>query len=320
MSNLSHIGVIDRYHEYRSAIREVLSSIAVGITERKLLEDEAELRRAMHWMARHYPFADMLYTLGPEGIQTSSNIRRCGTRDPCARGTDRSRRPYFIAARDSDAAVITEPYLSSFSHKLCISAALRLSADDGTPLGYVVLDIDLKETVEFLMGDTQRRHFQPLFKGVYSVIVVGLFTVVAILMSSAFAEVFALLRSPTTEALHLKPFGVIIFLTLALAIFDLGKTTLEEEVLMHKDIFRHSSTRRTITRFIAAILIAVSIESLLLMFKSVLGDGAQLWRAVAMMGAAVGLLVGLGVYVYLGARAEALLLDARSPWTQAGPR
>ena len=93
----------------------------------------------------------------------------------------------------------------------------------------------------------------------------------------------------------------------ALAIFDLGKTTLEEEVLMHKDIFRHSSTRRTITRFIAAILIAVSIESLLLMFKSVLESPEYLTNAVAMMAAAIGLLVGLGVYVYLGAKAEVAL-------------
>jgi len=100
---------------------------------------------------------------------------------------------------------------------------------------------------------------------------------------------------------------VIIFLTLALAVFDLGKTTIEEEVLMHKDIFRHSSTRRTITRFIAAILIAVSIEALLLMFKSALGDGHNIMAAVWMMFSAVGLLVGLGIYVYLGARAESQL-------------
>jgi len=77
---------------------------------------------------------------------------------------------------------------------------------------------------------------------------------------------------------------------------------------MHKDIFRHSSTRRTITRFMAAILIAVSIESLLLMFKAALGESDQLNQAVSMMLAAVGLLIGLGVYVYLGARAEAILL------------
>jgi hypothetical protein len=162
--------------------------------------------------------------------------------------------------------------------------------------------------VEFLMGDSQRRKFQPFFKYVYGIIVLGLFCVVATLLYSAFHELYlAISAAVGSPEAHLKPFGVIIFLTLALAIFDLGKTTIEEEVLMHKDIFRHSSTRRTITRFVAAILIAVSIESLLLMFKAALGQGEQLIPAVWMMLAAVGLLIGLGLYVYLGAKAESLL-------------
>ena len=69
------------------------------------------------------------------------------------------------------------------------------------------------------------------------------------------------------------PFGVVIYLTLALAIFDLGKTTLEEEMLLYKDTLRHSSTRRTITRFIAVIIIAVSIDALLVIFKFALSGG-----------------------------------------------
>jgi FlaA1/EpsC-like NDP-sugar epimerase len=105
------------------------------------------------------------------------------------------------------------------------------------------------------------------------------------------------------------PFGVVIYLTLALAIFDLGKTTLEEEVLLYKDILRHSSTRRTITRFIAVIIIAVSIEALLMIFKAALhGGGEQLIEAVWIIIATALLLVSLGVYVYLGSRAEAILL------------
>ena len=80
---------------------------------------------------------------------------------------------------------------------------------------------------------------------------------------------------------------------------------------MHKDVFRHSSTRRTITRFIAAILIAVSIEALLTMFKASLGEVELMKSAVWMMLSVVGLLLGLGGYVYLGAKAERILLKNR---------
>jgi len=42
----------------------------------------------------------------------------------------------------------------------------------------------------------------------------------------------------------------------------------------------------------------------LLLFKSVLGDGSYLAHPLLMMLASTDLLVGLGAYVYLGARAK----------------
>lgn len=162
------------------------------------------------------------------------------------------------------------------------------------------------------MGDVLRRRFQPGFRAIYILIVAGLFPVVVALLWAAFTDVLHVFDAgQTREAIHLRPFGAIIFLTLGLAVFHLGKTILEEEVLMHKDIFRHSSTRRTITRFVAAILIAVSIEALLLMFKAALGQGEGMLAAVWMMFTAIGLLVGLGIYVFLGAQAELALLRQR---------
>jgi len=48
------------------------------------------------------------------------------------------------------------------------------------------------------------------------------------------------------------------------------------------------------------------------MFKSTLGDGSHLVEAVWMMLAAVGLLAGLGFYVYMGAKAENLLIKSKN--------
>ncbi|MEJ2691510.1 MAG: PDC sensor domain-containing protein [Candidatus Thiodiazotropha sp.] len=315
MADMSYFANIERYHEHRKAIRELLASILTGVTNDRLFSDPLAMQRAISEIVELYPFADLLYTLDSQGIQRSVNMgrRQQENRETQAgKGRDRSQRPYFLLAKENDSVVVTEPYLSIDSRNLCVSAALKWFDSDGKILGYLVLDIDLEETIEFLMGDTGRRRFVPVFRLVYSIIVLGLFSVVAVLLYGAFREVMLLIGgSLTGEALHLKPFGIVIFLTLGLAIFDLGKTVLEEEVLAHKDIFRHSSTRRTITRFIAAILIAVSIEALLLMFKAVLGSGEHLMAAVFMMLTAVGLLIGLGIYVFLGARAEAILLRHR---------
>ena len=315
MAAMSYLNSIERYHEYRVAIRELLGSILTGISQERLFADRTALREAMCDVSGHYPFVSLLYTLDARGIQTSDNVycpRRNQPMNAEGLGKDRSQRPYFQPESETEGVFVTEPYLSTASNTLCISASLRGKGAQGNSLGYTVLDIDLGETIEFLMGDVLRRRFQPGFRAVYSLIVAGLFAVVGALLWVAFADIARLFDAgQARDALHLRPFGAIIFLTLALAVFDLGKTILEEEVLMHKDIFRHSSTRRTITRFVAAILIAVSIEALLLMFKAALGQGEGMLAAVWMMFTAIGLLVGLGIYVFLGAQAEVALLKQR---------
>jgi hypothetical protein len=287
-----------------------MASIIAGIFDESIFKKENSLKNIMQWLGDNYPFVDMIFTLDEQGIQNSPNVtqkRLSNKQAGLGKGVNRSYRPYFVKASVTDGIVVTEPYLSSSSHNLCISAALKHTNKNGDVLGILVIDIDLAHAIEFLMGDRKRKKFHPFFVSIYSCIVIGLFFIVAILLYSAGSEITNLLLNPTPEQLQIKPFSIIIFLTLALAIFDLAKTTVEEEVLMQKDILRHSSTRRTITRFIATILIAVSIEALLLMFKSVLGSPEYLSKAVAMMATSVGLLIGLGCYVYLGAKAEVLL-------------
>jgi hypothetical protein len=311
MAKMSYIGVIERYHELQSEIEELLLSIITGITETEIFTDETKLPKVIRSIEQKYPFVDVIYTLDNQGIQTSENINNQGKslRGKYSKGTNRSLRPYYQMAIKSDhPASISKPYLSNASRNLCISAIVRCTNKQGECAGdYLVVDFDLNEVIEFLMGDSLRARFHPFFKLIYTVISFGLFGVVLLLIWSAFSEIWQLIIS-VHEPDYVKPFHVIIFLTLALAVFDLGKTILEEEVLMHKDIFRHSSTRRTITRFIAAILIAVSIESLLTMFKAAIGNSHDaIIPAVWMMFAAVGLLVALGMYVYLGAKAESLL-------------
>ena len=309
-----HFASLERYHEYDKAINELMASILMGVAESSVLGNEKLLKQAMCDISKLYPFVDLLYTLDVSGIQNSANIvceKRPLKSQESGIGRDRRQRPYYVLVKDTGGAVVTEPYLSSATGKLCISAIQQLSNSEGKPAGYMVLDISLADTIGFLMGDSIRKKFVPFFSSVYSIISIGLFLVVGTLLMFAGQELYLFVTGDVIDGkAHLKPFSVIIYLTLGLAIFDLAKTILEEEVLMHKDIFRHSSTRRTITRFVAAILIAVLIEALLLMFKAAVGggDSQQVMAAVFMMLAAVALLIGLGIYVYLGAKAEHILI------------
>ncbi len=314
MSKMSHINVIEKYEEHRLAIHQLLSSILNFFADKKMFEQsQEELIEQFNSLYAYYPFVSLFYLLDAEGKQLTSCIqgRHVKSHAQIGVGADRSHRPYYLAAAKHEGVIITEPYLASVRRELCLSASVKMLNDDGSVKGYVVLNIDLKATLAFLTGDSRRVFFDPYFKTMYTLIVLGLFSVALVLLYSAALECISVAKSLVTPQSEIEiPFGVVIYLTLALAIFDLGKTTLEEEVLLYKDILRHSSTRRTITRFIAVIIIAVSIEALLMIFKAALhGGGEQLIAAVWIIIAAALLLVSLGVYVYLGSKAESILLQ-----------
>ena len=314
MAAMSYLSVIERYHEHEHLVHELLESILIGVGDINLFEQPISAK-IFDDMAISYPFVELIYLLNAQGIQICPNISvinqqvklmNCGDR------ADRSQRPYFTQLTAVDTVHITRPYLSNSGGGLCLSASQMIKSASGQVV-IVVIDVNLTRLIEFMMGDSARRKMSPFFKSIYAAIVLGLFVLVSVLMWTVVRDIYTLFSQISATHDPLQPFGIIIFLTLALAIFDLGKTILEEEVLMHKDIFRHSSTRRTITRFISTILIAISIEALLTMFKASLGEKQYIEPAILMMLAVVGLLVGLGIYVYLGAKAELLLTQ-----TQAG--
>lgn len=312
---MNYLNTIDRYRDYRPVIHNLLASSISSLGEEwQHSSSDEEREKSLAVIAKNFPFISTLFVLDEAGSQVGDTLI-----SPYAEGyqgggdgIDRSRRPYFSLAQGSGEPGVTEPYLSVNSRALCISAVTRLAGSDSRPGGYLVLDVDLNKILSFFMGDTQLRRVEWSFKAVYLLISVGLFLVVFAMLWHAASQLFVVLTGLSDHQAVIQVFRVVIYLTLALAIFDLGKTTLEEEVLLGKDVFRHSSTRRTITRFIAAILIAISIEALMMIFKAAFGTTpGQLTEAVWVMMPAVGLLIGLGLYVYLGARAEQILLETR---------
>ncbi|WP_278405363.1 general glycosylation pathway protein [Pseudoalteromonas ruthenica] len=303
---ISYLSVIERYQEHYSVITPLLDALIQSLQAHPQWQNQPHLAFAK--LCQHYHFAELCYLLDSNAVQLSANIDNKGN-TLHGQGCSRASRPYFTAQQQGQ-FTLSEPYISLATGNLCVSvmAPCQQGSDNK---GYVVVDIHLAQLVEYVMGDRSRSRFSGVFKAGYSVIVMSLFTLVLVLMYTVSMEIWHLLLSLNGDSDPLQPFGIIIFITLALSVFDLGKTILEEEILMHKDIFRHSSTRRTITRFISTILIAISIEALLTMFKASLGQIEYTTAALLMMLSVMGLLIGLGVYVYLGAKAELLLIQAQ---------
>ena len=74
MAAMSYLNTIERYHDYRIAIRELLGSILTGISHDRLFTEPTSLREAMCDVSHHFPFVSLLFTLDSRGIQTSDNV------------------------------------------------------------------------------------------------------------------------------------------------------------------------------------------------------------------------------------------------------
>ncbi len=307
---------LENFHENRADLQQFLGSILEGVlSEDDLKRGPEAISKKLSPLVSSFPFLDLCYVLDARGRQIGPNVVGARTSPLLARegdGEDRSRRPYYREAREAPGSVLTPPYFSSATNSLCVTVATPVRDERGGLQGVVVADIDFEQIVALLEDDHRRRSMEPFFKGVYAIFSLGLLVVSLGLAIQAFHSLSQVFRHLEKIADTTPSFQATILLTLALAIFDLSKTIFEEEVLLRKDVRRHSATRRTLTRFIASILIAISIEALMLVFKFAIQDPSHLNEAGWLVFSVVGLLMGLGVYVYLGARAEVMLTSGKA--------
>lgn len=301
MTPRNYLYLLKKYDEYKIQIERLLESIITALAPDRLEASNEMLNEVVKKLYKSYPFVELIYCLNEKGIQITESAAAPGISDSKRRepgiNSDRSNRIYYTrATENTNKTTITQPYLSSATHQLAISAVQSFISGQNERR-FLVINFNLEKLITFLNGDSLRRMVHPFFQIIYGVIGIMLVVVSALLLYAAGQSLFDMIHEHTNTAT--QAFQSVILVTLGLAIFDLGKTILEEEVLLHKDIHHSGSTRRTISRFMSAIVIAVSIESLLLMFKSLLGDATHLQNAVWMLVAAVALLVGLGAYLKL---------------------
>jgi len=90
-----------------------------------------------------------------------------------------------------------------------------------------------------------------------------------------------------------------ILLTLSLAIFDLVKAIFEEEVLGKEKKDGAGDGHQTMIRFLGSIIIALSIEALMLVFKFAIIKPEKLESAVNLIYGVTVLMIGLSIYIWV---------------------
>ncbi|WP_373029899.1 hypothetical protein [Sulfurovum sp.] len=236
-----------------------------------------------------FPSMELLYITDQDFNQISPNIFR-NKKDVSEKGKNRAYMSTKLMQKD-EAFSISSPYISSATGRTCVTVMkkeedkyifidFRLSGLLGR-LGLVELNPEFNQFTKFF------------YKAVgFSLMAFAFFAIIYALFgyaSSIFIE-----GNFSLDALF-KP---IVALTLGLAIFDLAKTILEREVFF-KNYSKDDEDANVLTKFSIAIIIALSIEALMVVFKIALHDYSQMIYALYLIIGIALIIVSLGIYSYL---------------------
>jgi hypothetical protein len=98
--------------------------------------------------------------------------------------------------------------------------------------------------------------------------------------------------------------GAIGYVVIAVAVFDVAKYFVEEEVIRGREMRLASEARRSLTKFISTIAIAVFIEALVMIFRESGKDITMVLYPSAILFMGILIILGLGFYQRLSADVE----------------
>jgi len=243
------------------------------------------------------PYAEVIYALDGHGIQMVDNISKNPKLNGIGKGEDRSDRAYYYKTLKEHRCILTDPYPSLVSNDLVLTASFPIYDIHNKLVAIICMDITLKNILKMVHPSSIDSTFGMASKWVYSAFSVALFAVALLLFIKAILSFMHF----GVDLAHIniqEIFKSTILLTLSLAIVDLVKAIFEEEVLGRvKKRDTSEDSHQTMIRFLGSIIIALSIEALMLVFKFALTDPGKLMYAVYLLLGITSLIMGLSVYL-----------------------
>lgn len=155
--------------------------------------------------------------------------------------------------------------------------------------------------------------------GVFDFLSRAIFGIAAVILA-CFAVVLAVsaVSDFVTDALAREHVGLsalsgIGYVVVSIAVFDVAKYLIEEEVVRGRELRVASEARRSLTRFISTIAIAIFLEALVTVFRVTQEDVKELLYPTALLVSAILLVLGLGVYQRLSVSVEQQVHEESKP-------
>ncbi|HEX5711511.1 MAG TPA: PDC sensor domain-containing protein [Sulfuricurvum sp.] len=240
---------------------------------------------------KRLPCLSDMYMMDAKGEQITPTWRRSG-HDMTMKGTDRG---YFInrIQFDENGNYVSSPYICANSGQPKVSIARKYP--DGK---IAVFDLDLVSILTKMHLIDSNRLISKLSVSVYVLLGSGL------VLLALFLGIYGLIGFVKAviyfgdETLHYV-FKSIIGITLAIAIYDLAKTILEQEVFYRSLTLEEGTEYKTLTKFLTSIIIALSIESLMVVFKVAIDDIRNMNYAFYLISGVGILIVSMAILNYV---------------------
>jgi len=240
--------------------------------------------------------AETVYVLNSKGIQITDNVSDHKQLRGIGKDEDRSNRAYYYKTLEEHRCTLTDPYPSFVSNKMVVTSSFPIYDENDTLLYIICIDISLENILKMVHPSSIDSVSGTLSKVAYTAFSVALAAVSLLL----FLKGITLFMSFGFNVMKIninEMFKATILLTLSLAIFDLVKAIFEEEVLGKEQKNRTGEGHQTMIRFLGSIIIALSIESLMLVFKFALTAPDKLEYAVYLISGVSLLLISLSLYM-----------------------
>jgi uncharacterized Tic20 family protein len=241
-----------------------------------------------------FPSLELLYKCDEGFVQNSPNIY-INREEHHHVGVDRSYLIDEVAIQKGH--YISDPYISTATGFLCITVVYAVGD------GYLFLDFQLRKLLERFDLIEKNDIFKFINRTSYALIGGGLLFFGVFVVLYGFYTFGGYLFG--TEELSIDVvFKPIIALTLGLAVYDLGKTIVEQEVIPRTQHVSDVFNPKTLLNFSVSIIIALLIEALLVVFKISLHNYKDLPYASTLVAALSLLLLVFSIFVYIIRKTE----------------
>ncbi|WP_162797892.1 hypothetical protein [Sulfitobacter sp. JL08] len=181
-----------------------------------------------------------------------------------------------------------------------------MTTDKGSPRPEPKPEYEIENSVLMARAETG---FIRLAAVVYAAAALAMVSISVGLITVSFLRVYDAFRHHNNAESALLE--AVSSLVISVAILDVAKYVMEEEVLHSRELRNPSEAREAVTKFMVIIALVVAIEGIVLVFELGNSKPELLLYPIFLLAMSVIIVVGLGVFQRLSLQAEERLADAK---------